>query len=276
MRLFYVNDVNNGRVGAAIALLFVVVCPLSVRAEDTQIGAVVCGADAPGASVSITQPVNDSVLDQPVVKLRGDVSNSAQLEIFINDIQDRTVAIGANQSTFQADLTLPEGTNTIVVRANDICGASDDAASITITYAPAAIQPSAGNNTPTTIEGTTTLNGDPVTAKAEEQSGIAQQVRQFPVIGSAIGIISDFAAAVGIQSTVANGNASVATGTARIGITVAALTSVVLAGTLAPFAAQIVPGISEVFSVTSHRSMLYLGWVIRGIGVAVMALAYFL
>lgn len=276
MRLFYVNAVNNARVGAAIALLFVVVCPMSVQAEDTQIGAVVCGADAPGASVSITQPVNDSVLDQPVVKLRGDVSNSAQLEIFINDIQDRTVAIGATQSTFQTDLTLPEGTNTIVVKAGDICGVADDAASITITYAPAAIQPSAGNGTPTTIEGTTTLNGDPVKAEPPEQSNFVRGVRQFPVIGSAIGIISDFAAAVGIQSTVVSGNASVVTGTARIGITVAALTSVVLAGSLAPFAAQAVPGVSEVFNVTSHRSMLYLGWLIRAVGVAAMALAYFL
>jgi flagellar biosynthesis component FlhA len=45
---------------------------------------------------------------------------------------------------------------------------------------------------------------------------------------------------------------------------------------LAPIAAQTVPGISEMFNVASTRSMLYLGWVIRGLGAFVLVLAYFL
>lgn len=276
MRLFYVNAVNNARVGAAIALLFVVVCPLSVKAEGTQIGAVVCGAEAPGASVSITQPVNDSVLDQTVVKLRGEVSNSAQLEIFINDIQDRTVAIGANQSTFQADLTLQEGTNTIVVRANDICGVSDGEDSVVITYTPAAQQPSSGGITPTIVAETVGDDSAPEARETIRRDDSTLTIEQIPVIGAVVGVVNDFATAVGLEATVVNGNAPAVKGAARVVITVTALTSVVMASSLAPVAVQAVPGVSEVFNVASHRSMIYLGWVIRGIGALAMAFAYFL
>ncbi|MDQ5932606.1 MAG: hypothetical protein QG649_691, partial [Patescibacteria group bacterium] len=47
-----------------MALLFCVLLSRPLYAVDTPIGAVVCGADAPGASVEISEPLNDSVVNQ--------------------------------------------------------------------------------------------------------------------------------------------------------------------------------------------------------------------
>ena len=276
MRPNNISVKNRLLFGAVLVPFGLIAAGSGVSAVDTQIGAVVCGSGAPGAFIQITQPLNDSVLEQPVVSFRGNVNNTAQIEVFIDGTQDRTVAIGANQTTFLTDLSLSEGTHTVTMKANDICGGQDDEDSVAITYTPAVSQPSTGGMTPTTLEGAVTLDGEPVNAEAVDDSEFMQQIEQLPIIGAAVSVVTDFATAIGLESTIASGNAPAATGVARVGITVAALTSVVMASTLAPMAAQAIPGVSEVFNVSSHRSMMYLGWVIRGAGLLALAFAYFL
>ena len=213
-------------------------------------------------------------MTQPVVTLRGTVWNSSQLIIEIDGAYNNTVAIAANQTTFTSDVSLQQGTHTLTVTANEICGGTDGVDSIVVTYEPVP-DPSSGSETPTVVEGSVTVGGEPAPVPAGAELP-ARTVRQIPVIGTVTGIVSDFATAVGLQATIANNGTTTVGGVARVGLTVAALTSVVLAGTIAPLAAQSLPGITEVFDSASHRSMLYLGWLIRGVGVLTMALAYFI
>ena len=271
-----VNTRSRSLLGAVLVFYGLVASVSGVSAVDTEIGAVVCGSGAPGAFVQITQPANDSVVEQSTITLRGDVNNTAQVEVLIDGQQDSTVAIGSSQPTFVVDLTLSEGTHTIKVQANDICGGQGDDDSIVVTFQPQT-EPSTGGTTPTTLDGNVTLDGSPVPVnQGVSENDFVRQIEQLPVIGAAVSVVSDFATAIGLESTVIGNNTPAINGVARVGITVAALTSVVMATSLAPLAAQAIPGVSEAFNVSSHRSMLYLGWIIRGIGVLAMAFAYFL
>lgn len=240
-------------------------------AVDNQIGAVVCGIGSPGASITITQPTDDSVVNQAITTFRGTINNTSQITVEIDGKYVSTVAIGSNQTDFATDISLSEGTHTIVMTANDICGVKDASASIVITYQPA-VEPSNGGTTPTELDQPPT---DVVkTDETINEQDVTQQIQQLPIIGAAVNEVGNFVAMTGLASTLSTGN--IVVGVSRVGLTVAALTSVVMASTIAPVAAQTVPGISELFNVASTRSMLYLGWVIRGAGVLVMAFAYFL
>jgi len=243
---------------------------LPVFAVDSQIGAVVCGAGSPGASIDITQPTAHSMVNQAVTTFRGTLSNTSQIVIEIDGDYVNTVAIGSNQTDFATDISLSEGTHTIAMTANDICGVKDASDSIVITYQPA-VEPSNGGTTPTEVD---KPDQAVTTGEVIPPNDVFHQIQQLPVIGAAVSVVADFAVATGLESTISTGNAIV--GVSRVGLTVAALTSVVMASSLAPIAAQTVPGISEMFNVASTRSMLYLGWVIRGLGAFVLVLAYFL
>ena len=241
------------------------------------IGVSICGDTVPPAMVGITQPVNDSVVNQPVVTFRGTVANTAMIETTIDGQYSSTVSVGPNDGTFEFNLTLAAGTHTIGVKANAVCGGQVATDSVVLTYQPVAA-PSGGESTPTVIgedPAEATADGA-VTTEAIPEDSIVRQIERLPLIGAAVSIVSDFASVVGLESTVISGNAPAVAGVARVGVTVAALTSVVMASSLAPVAAQAIPGVSEVFNVSSHRSMIYLGWVIRGIGALAMAFAYFL
>ncbi len=259
-----------------MALLFCVLLSRPLYAVDTPIGAVVCGADAPGASVEISEPLNDSVVNQSVITLRGIVGFSSQVEVFIDGNRDQTLAIGASQTSFNTTVSLTEGSNTIELVANDICNAKNARDSVAITFQPMT-QPSNGVSTPTVVEqanGAEPNGAVPGSQSASDPS--ARTVEQTPVIGPIIGVIADFASAIGLETTVSGNNTTTLAGTARVGLTVAAITSVVMASSIAPAAAHAIPGLADIFDTSSHRSMLYLGWAIRGVGVLAMALAYFI
>ena len=66
-----------------------------VLAVDTQIGAVVCGTGSPGASIDITQPTDDSVVNQAVTTFRGTVNNTSQITVEMDGDYVSTVAIGS-------------------------------------------------------------------------------------------------------------------------------------------------------------------------------------
>lgn len=257
-------------IGLLLGACYLIIQPAPVYAVDSSVGATVCGPGAPPASIDITEPNDDSVVDQASVTFRGNVGNATQIDIDVDGQYVTTLAVGSNQTTFENDLTLTEGTHTVTMTANALCGGQNDDDSVVITYQPAT-DPSSGGSTPTEVD------GEPNVLPADEQikdSEIAQRIEKLPIIGSAISVVADFVNATGLEATVSAGNVTV--GVARVGLTVAALTSVVMASTLAPVAAQALPGVSEAFNVTSHRSMIYLGWIIRGVGILTMAIAYFL
>lgn len=247
------------------------VIALPAMATDNEIGAVVCGTGSSGASLTIDQPKDDSVVNQALTTFRGTINNTSQIVVEIDGKYVSTVAIGSNQTTFATDVSLSQGTHTIMMTANDICGLHDASDSVVITYQPSG-EPSSGGTVPTVVEPAVNApapNGEPI-----PQQDVYHQLQQIPVLGPAVSFIKKIAVSTGLEATVSRGNAIV--GASRVIITTAALTSVVMASTLAPLAIQSVPGVSLLFNVASHNSLLYTGWVIRGLGVLAMAFAYFL
>ena len=272
-------DVNHRSkqllIGAAVTVGLLAAYSHAAYALDGQIGAVVCGPDTVYATTAITEPLDDSVVNQASVTVRGTVQNAAQIQMSLDGQYSTTIAIAANATTFQTNLTVPEGTHTIGIEAYGICGGQTATDSTVITFQPVS-SPSSGVITPTSVEGVVTLDGERVDSNTFDDANDIQQLQNIPVFGPIIGSVIDLYALTGLKETVASGESSVITGAARVGLTVAAVSSVVLAGSLAPVAVHAVPGISEVFHASSHRSMIYLEWIIRGFGVLAMTIAYFL
>ena len=275
-----VTDVRNNSLRLIFAGLVAGACvawlpTVPLAAVDSQIGVSVCGADVPAAQIDITQPLGDSVVGQSPVTFRGTVANATQIEVEINGEYSATFALGPNSTTFEQDVTLQVGTNTVAMTANAICGGQSATDSAVVTFQPAT-EPTSGGTIPTVLDGTVTLDGSPqVETETTENDDVAKMIDQIPIIGAAVNIVSDFATTIGLEATVTGNNTSVAAGTARVALTVAALSSIVMAGSVAPIAAQAIPGVSEYFNVRSHRSMLYLGWIVRGVGLVALILAYF-
>lgn len=275
-----VENVKNklfGFVASAFVVGSFLVCGAAapVGAVDSQVEVTVCGSVVPPASIDITQPINDSVVDQSVTTFRGTVANATQIEIEINGQYNSTIAVAVNSASFQTDVALPNGTSTVTMTANSICGGQDSSDSVVVTFQPAT-EPSSGGTTPTVVDGSVTLDGSAIDAEVIEKDDIAETIERLPIVGAAVSAVSDFASMIGLEATVSSNNTTVVAGTARVALTVAALSSIVMAGSAAPLAAQAVPGLSELFNVQSHRSMLYLGWIIRGVGLVALALAYFI
>lgn len=263
------NSLKRLAVLAVLAGLFAVLVPTgSAIAVNSGIGAEVCGDNVPPAEISISQPVSDSIVNQAITTFRGSIANATQVEISVDGSYSQTISIGASDSTFETSLTLSEGTHTVSMVANGICGTQNAQDSVVVTYQPNT-EPSGGGTTPTDVP-ESGVSVDLAISKDDAPN----QIQELPIVGSAVNIVSDFVDSIGLVNTI--GTTTVAAGITRVGITVAALTTVVMASTLAPIAASAIPGISKAFSVTSHRSMSYLGWIIRGVGVLAMAFAYFL
>ncbi|MES2876132.1 MAG: hypothetical protein V4678_01550 [Patescibacteria group bacterium] len=272
---------NKRRVVGALLLgvgliTALVLTPSRLGAVSSEIDVAVCGPVVPAAQLTISEPNDDSVVSRAVTTFRGTVANTSQIEITIDGQYDTSISIGANVTTFQTDITLAEGTHTILLTANAICGGQSASQAIVLTYQPA-VEPSSGSTTPTVLEAETEqLEGVIIGDDPISQDETAQPLTELPIIGAAVNVVSDFATAIGLSSTVMSGNTPTVVGVARVGVTAVALASVVLASSIAPIAVQAIPGVSEVFTINSHRSMIYLGWVIRGLGLLALAFAYFL
>lgn len=259
--------------GSSLLILCTLV-PTAV-ALDTEIGARVCGPNPGGALITITQPTDDSVVNQAVVTFRGTVAGASQIVVELDGNYNGTVALANNQTTFETDITLPQGTHTVAMRATEICGGADGTDSAVLTYQPA-VQPSSGAVTETAVGSNGTPTGVVISDDPIAESSLSRAIEQLPVIGPIVNFGANLATTIGLDTTLAANQSSVIAGIARVVVTVAGLTSIVLASTLAPVATKTIPGLAEVFTASSHRSMLYLGWVIRGVGACALIFAYFL
>lgn len=275
-----VNDrPDRGRLalgGIVSAGMFALVWLTPASAANTDIGVSICGQDSPGASINISEPNDDSVVSTQMTRFRATVANASQVEITLDGQYVTTLAIGASQTSLQTDLTLEQGTHTIAMTALDICNTQNATDTVVITYQPE-VQPSTGVSTPTEIASDQPADGVVIGANPlQEGEVVAPGLEQLPIVGPIVNTVTDLTGAIGLSQTLASNEAPLVVGVARVALTAAAVTSVVMAASLAPLALQAAPGLTEVFHAGSHRSMIYLEWAIRGVGVLAMALAYFI
>lgn len=257
----------------AATLLFTHALAGPVSATDNNVSAVICGDDATGASIDVTQPNDDSIVTQPTTTFRGTVTNATQIEVKVDGQYTATLAVGFNQATFMVDLTLAEGTHTVMFTANDICLVADASDNVVITY-QAATEPSDGGSVPTDVgEGTVVGAGDDETDT--EQVSKNGWSRSIPVIGEPIDdLIGNIVRAAGIDDAV-KGESPVV-GIMRIGLTVVALSTVVMAGAIAPTVMQVSSGLWGIFGTSGRTPRRIVTWSIRIGGVLLLAIAYFI
>ena len=141
-------------------------------AIDNTVTAQVCQSGATG-SITLTQPVSDSVVTQPGVSVEGNVSLVSQVEIYVNNQYVKTVAVALGSTSFQTTVNLAPGTVTIRAQGNSLCGGLVTSSGVVVTYTapnppddppkppkpgtpgqprpPATSPPSIGSQTPTVI-----------------------------------------------------------------------------------------------------------------------------
>lgn len=105
------------------------------------------------ATISINQPVSDSVVVSPVVTVSGTVAQATQIEVKVDTQFNSIVPLDAAATDFMTTLQLAPGTHTITLTAIDVCQIGNASGSVVITYqAPSqATSGSVGSDTPTSI-----------------------------------------------------------------------------------------------------------------------------
>lgn len=138
-----------------IAIMAALVLPLGVasaqQVKDSQIKVMICPA-ASQSGFTIDEPLSDSVTNRSKVKIRGSVQNISQLDFFINDTYNSTVAMGSADTEYDHTISLNPGTHTIKLVGYDSCQQANHTNSIVITYQQGA-GPSNGGTTTTVVPG---------------------------------------------------------------------------------------------------------------------------
>lgn len=171
---------------AIFALACVLVFQMSsvVRAADTTVGAAICGTGA-AATLTITDPPSDSVVDQPTVVVSGEVANATQIDISIDGDYDSTLPLSPGETNYQTSVQLTTGTHTIKLEANDVCQMQDATASVVVTY-QARTTPGSGNETPTQVGEGVNVGGQPI-----ENNSQPIDAESWPVVGPIINLGRD-------------------------------------------------------------------------------------
>jgi hypothetical protein len=122
----------------------------NVGAQDSQVEVMVCPT-TDASRLTVLQPQTDSVIDGSKVAVMGEVEFISQIDFFINDTYNHTIALGAADTSFESMVTLPPGTNTLKLVATARCSLSDRTQNIVLTYQPDT-PPSIGKNVPTVVD----------------------------------------------------------------------------------------------------------------------------
>lgn len=148
----YLNDaITVAKVFTATACSVGVLLGATVSAQSsgTDVSVRVC-PQVSSASLAITQPVSDSKTNNPKITVEGDVEYISQIDFFIDDVYDHTIALGYATTSFKSSLTVAPGTHTLRLEAIDSCSPEPLTDSVVITYQPEA-QPSIGSDVITDI-----------------------------------------------------------------------------------------------------------------------------
>ena len=123
-------------------------------AQQTTVGATICAASS---TITLAAPQGDSITNEAEVPLGGTVSQSNQIEVYVDEVLDHVIPLSIGQVTYSGAVQLTQGTHAITVKALTICPGPDATATAVVTYAP---PPGAGSS-----------SGEDVPTKVDEQQG---------------------------------------------------------------------------------------------------------
>lgn len=134
--------------GAILAIVVISLTAPVARAQTT-VGVTVCSGNLP--TITINQPVGDSVVTAPMVALQGNVSQASQIEVQVDDVFDSVIQLSVGQTSYNSTVQLPIGTHTIKLTAINVCPGGNGNASVVVTYEQPPGTPSTGGTTDTEV-----------------------------------------------------------------------------------------------------------------------------
>ena len=137
--------------------------------QNTQVVAELC--DSTGPSVTVNQPISDSIVNNPSVVLTGEAFRTSQLDVYINNQYNNSIAITTNP-VFQTGVTLSPGTNTIRLEASYACNNTSASTSVVVGYQPTITSPSSPLDTITTIQSVQKNN----TSQTPEEDDVPKRI----------------------------------------------------------------------------------------------------
>lgn len=171
-------------VKAIIFVLGVLLLPIgSVAAQSSggsQITVMVCPTTTESA-FTVTTPQSDSVVGRADVAVSGGVKNISQIDFFVDDIYNNTVAIGYTDTAFATVISLAPGTHTLKMTAYDSCHQTSHTNSLVLTYEPTVTNQTPANRVKREIDNSNAcINGCPNTESGLVSSGDPASVSAAP------------------------------------------------------------------------------------------------
>ena len=99
--------------------------------SSTTIDAILC---TPASTIAITSPVSDSIVTDPSVPLEGTVTQSNQIEVYIDTVFDHIIPTTPGQTSFSDSVQLTEGTHAVKVVAINACAGANGESQAVVTY----------------------------------------------------------------------------------------------------------------------------------------------
>lgn len=125
--------------------------PSHDAAAQSNVQVVICRETQP-ATLSVVSPKSDSVVSAATLVISGGVSQSHQLEVYVDGAFNSIESLPSGTSTYTTSIQLSTGTHTIKLVAVDACQVGNAAVELVVTYQPVS-SPSNGNQVPTVVQG---------------------------------------------------------------------------------------------------------------------------
>jgi hypothetical protein len=166
---------------------------VGAEGADSQVNVIVCPT-ADLVQFSVTQPVSDSIVSESSLVVAGSTSFVSQVDIYIDDSYNNTLALNYADSSFDSTISLRPGTNTIKVVATGTCGVATIEKSVVVTYQPK-VESSIGKEVATVVGEKQAALATPAVEAIPEKSPVQQSLDAWVVtplteLGKSLDIVS--------------------------------------------------------------------------------------
>jgi len=231
----------------------------SVTAQSN-VQVVIC-RDTQPVTLSVASPKSDSVVSAPALVVLGTVSQSHQLEVYVDGAFNSIESLPPDASTYTTSIQLSPGTHTVKLVAVDACQVGNAAVELIVTYQPVSA-PSTGNQVPTVVQGMTNVKEVAVVASNPIDTFIMAPTL---AVGKAVDLVP--ADAKSFKERPAN--------IVRFSTLVTASVLILFSGSLA--SGLIAAGSQlHLAQVSTPLMQSRTRWLLRGVGVTVISLVFIL
>lgn len=254
--------------GIVLAASFVIV---HTAAAQTVVGVTICA----NSSITIDEPISDSIVTETTVAISGTVSQAGQIEVRVDGAFNNVIPLSIGQTTYVGEVQLSAGTHDIIVTAINSCPGPNSSATSVVTYAPPPQSPSIGSETQTTVGGVAPPNVSENSAEGESVVSnspgfLHEVVKPLESVATWLNIDSGSQTDQVRRNTFTAGRATALT--AGIALAIASVAPAVVQG------AATIPALASFFptGTTTTRRRRTVAWTLRiaGVGLVISAFVF--